>query len=155
METAMEAPFVVRPRRHRNVARIDHRYFHGFSVAVKRNGETHRKCFRDGHYGSRGAALHAALQYRNELVARLPVSSVKRRHRRNTTGVVGVVLITQKRPAGGGGGGQYYVATWSAGAGRRKVRWFSVAKYGLDRARGLAIAARRSGAGDGRAYQVA
>jgi hypothetical protein len=142
-------------RRHRNVGRIDRGYFHGWVVAVKRRGETFRKCFRDGFYGSPGQALTAAIAYRNDLLARLPESRAKRRHRRNTTGVVGVVLITQKRAVRTGGDGQYYVATWTAGGGRRAVRWFSVAKYGFERARDLAVAARMEGTGEVRAERVA
>src|SRR5688572_29277771 len=101
-------------RRHRNVYRYEHNFFRGWVVSVKRAGARHGRYFSDSAHGSRGAALEAALVYRNKLLAALPMpSKVKKSYVLNKTGVVGAV------PMGGPGPKSKPQRGWRSEMGHR------------------------------------
>ena len=114
-------------------------------VVLTRNRESFRKHFTDGVHGGREQALAAAIGYRDEIVARFaPLKrseyvSVLRKN--NTSGFPGVRLNrdAESQPL-------YWAASWVPQAGAKaKVVKFSVAKYGFERARELAVRARADG----------
>ena len=114
-------------------------------VVLTRNRESFRKHFTDGVHGGREQALAAAIAYRDEIVARFaPLKrseyvSVLRKN--NTSGHPGVRLNRD-----GEGNPLYWAASWVPRAGAKaKVVKFSVAKYGFDRAKELAVRARADG----------
>jgi hypothetical protein len=127
-------------RRLLNVFRVDHPENHGWIVRFKRHGKIHQAYFRD--HGDRRLVLRRALAWRDQMLEKLPPS--RRFHFRrcySNTGVIGVirwVLYTRK-------GSPYtiYYAIWYDEHGRPRSRGYSVGKYGEDKARRLAIQARR------------
>jgi hypothetical protein len=72
-------------------------------------------------------------------------SKVKRSYVLNKTGVVGVALVKDRTRKGTPV--RYYVANWSDTFGRKHKRSFSMLKYGEERARELAVEARRRALG--------
>lgn len=114
-------------------------------VVLTRNRESFRKHFTDGVHGGREQALAAAIGYRDEIVARFaPLKrseyvSVLRKN--NTSGHPGVRLNRDAE-----GNPLYWAASWVPYAGAKaKVVKFSVAKYGFERAKELAVRARADG----------
>lgn len=114
-------------------------------VVLTRNRESFRKHFTDGVHGGRDPALAAAIAYRDEIVGRFaPLKrseyvSVLRKN--NTSGFPGVRLNRDAE-----GNPLYWAASWVPRAGAKaKVVKFSVAKYGFDRAKELAVRARADG----------
>jgi hypothetical protein len=114
-------------------------------VVLTRNRESFRKHFTDGIHGGREQALAAAIAYRDEIVARFaPLKrseyvSVLRKN--NTSGHPGVRLNRDSE-----GNPLYWAASWVPQAGAKaKVVKFSVAKYGFERAKELAVRARADG----------
>ena len=123
------------------IRRIDHNYFHGWAVAIKRGGHRQSKYFSD-RPGGRAAALRRARSYRDALVTILPPPvKVKTKLVTNTTGVVGVALVRERSRAGTPT--DRYVAFLPNADRTRGKRSFSLAKYGKQRAFDLAVAARR------------
>ncbi len=114
-------------------------------VVLTRNRESFRKHFTDGVHGGREQALAAAIVYRDEVIARFaPLKrseyvSVLRKN--NTSGFPGVRLNRDAE-----GNPLYWAASWVPHAGAKaKVVKFSVAKYGFERSRELAVRARADG----------
>jgi AP2 domain len=129
-------------RGYRNVRRIEHNYFRGWVVSVKRRGERQVEYVRDGAYGGPRGALREALTRRDAIEAELPPPvKVKRVFSLNNTGEVGVAFVRQRTRAGRWV--WYYVASWIELDGRRVKRSYSVLKYGKRRARAQAVQARR------------
>jgi hypothetical protein len=132
---------VVRARRHQNVDRVDHHYFHGWRVCLKRQGRRLLRYFND-RGGDPRRSLAQALAWRDRMAAQLPpprkfhrVSSV------NKTGVVGVAYSRER--ARSGRLFRRYGAFWMDEKGRVHKRTFSVAKHGAAKARELAVKARK------------
>ena len=133
----------VRKRVEPLIGRIDHNFFHGFGVRIKRGAERWSKYFSDKPAG-RAAALRRAQEYRDRLVARLPPpTKLKRTNVANRTGVIGVVFMRERTRAGNRS--ERYIALWPIKGGGRVKRSFSVAKYGKREAFRMAVAARRKG----------
>lgn len=126
-----------------SISRIDQpeKYNHGFYVRVTYNQSTKSKFFADKSHGGKRAALKAAREYEEKLVEansrKKPIPS-----KRNKSGIIGVCrgvwLEAGEKVA-------YWQAAWIDKDGNRKNRKFSVKKYGEDKARKLAIKARREG----------
>lgn len=128
------------------IRRIDHNFFHGFAVRIKRGEQRWSKLFSDKPDG-RAAALRRARAYRDDWVARLPPpTKIKRTSVVNTTGEIGVVFARDRTRAGNIS--ERYLALWPIKGGRQGRKSFSVAKYGKREACRLAIAARRKGVAD-------
>ena len=123
------------------IRRVDHNFFHGWAVAVKRRGRRRSKSFSDRPAGS-AAALRRAQDHRDALLAKLPPPvKVKTTLVTNTTGVVGVALVKERSRAGTRT--DRYVASLPRADGSRGKASFSLAKYGRQHAYALAVAARR------------
>ena len=128
------------------IARVDHNFFHGFAVRIKRGGQRWTKYFSDKPEGP-AAALQRARACRDGQVARLPPpTKIKRTSSVNTTGVIGVVFARDRTRAGNIS--ERYFALWPIKGGGNRKKSYSVAKYGRHEARRLAIAARRKGVAD-------
>jgi hypothetical protein len=113
---------------------------YGYYVRVTRNGKQHAKFFSDAQQGGKRKALRAAREHEGELLESLP--PVKKRGRmtsRNSSGKVGVSRSSSTRK---GHEYEYWQAAWSEGDEKKSVK-FSVGKYGEERARRMAIKARR------------
>ena len=129
------------------ISRIDQeeRHNHGYYVRVTRNHKTQSKFFADKSNGGKRSALRAAKLYEAELFERAEANGKKRKQTlssRNTSGVLGVtrgVWEESGRPAA------YWQAAWVGSKGERMNRKFSVNKHGEEKARRLAIKARRTG----------
>jgi hypothetical protein len=125
------------------IRRVDHNYFHGYAVAIKRAGKRSSTYFSDKPDGRR-AALRQARAYRDTQIAQLPPpTKIKRRYVRNTTGHIGVSLIRDRTRIGTLI--WRYVAQWPRLDGTYAKATFSVAKYGRPEARRRAVEARQKG----------
>ncbi len=130
-------------RREPLIRRYEHHHFRGFVVSTKRAGRRWVKYFSD-RPGGRAEALKRARRYRDRLVSRLPwPARIKRTYSLNTSGVIGVSRFRERTRSG-----KWlvrYAAYWPTRHGERRKVTFSVARYGEDEARRLAVAARRKG----------
>jgi hypothetical protein len=113
-----------------------------WKVSFSRRGVLHTRRFYDPKHGGSRKALSAAIAWRDKQLAALqPLRKLEfrqRLHSNNTSGVPGVhFLKPAKQPEG----------VWQAGIlfddGKRQRRTFSVLKHGYEKARRMAIAARR------------
>jgi len=128
----------------KNILRVDHHYFHGWHVCMKRRGQRFERYFSDRNAGHRGLALAQALAYRNKLLKELPpVTKMKSTYLLNTTGIIGVSTSLQRTR--GGRVVRYYRTSWRDASGQDHRRSFSVLKYGARKAKRLAIEARTKG----------
>jgi hypothetical protein len=124
--------------RHHHLIRLDDR--RSWQVTIKRSPGSVRRCFHDGRYGGKAAALAVAAAYRDRLLAAIPRWWIhSRRSARNTSGHIGVFLAEQRH---GRRVDRFWTATWKD-AGRHCRRAFSVKRHGSRRAKAMAIALRR------------
>ncbi|HYP26332.1 MAG TPA: AP2 domain-containing protein [Blastocatellia bacterium] len=129
------------------ISRIDQpeKHNHGYYVRLSREGRTESKFFADRSNGGKRAALRAARQYEAELVRRAESRGGKKREIksvRNTSGKVGVSRSTSRS---GDRVYEYWQASWNDSEGKRRSAKFSINKYGEEKARRLAVRARRDG----------
>ena len=123
---------------------------HAWRVSLSRRGKRYVKNFADKKYEGKMKALAGAKQYRDELVSDLPPLSRKEfcsiLRRNNTSGISGVCTYGKPFTLKDGTVKKnwYWEATWPAGDGKQANMIFSVNEYGDDKARELAIRARRS-----------
>ena len=140
-----------RPSNTPGICRIDqpsHRT-HGFFLRAARHGKIYSAFFTDKRYGGRAQALAAAVEHRMKLLKILGLPAQKSRRwwaetvgRRGRSGIVGVqrVIDRQSKPRR-----KYWRATWSPELGVVQKKQFSIRKYGDEKAKQLAIHARRAG----------
>ena len=129
------------------ISRIDQpeKHNHGYYVRLSRQGKTEAKFFADKSNGGKRAALRAAREYEAELVRKAETRGGKKREIksvRNTSGKVGVSRSVSRN---GDQVYEYWQASWSDSDGKRRSAKFSVNKYGEEKARRLALKARREG----------
>ncbi len=133
-----DAPADVRDRHH--VTRIDiapsERYpsrhpTHGWQVRARRGGTRETKFFADARHGSADAALDAALDYRDRLLASLPPADAVPRKAWSNTGVVG---LSVREKEDGERVRLYVQLNWIDAGGTRRASSYSVDKWGLRRA---------------------
>jgi hypothetical protein len=139
-----------KPSKTPGVCRIDqpsHRT-HGFFVRVGRKGKVHSAFFADKKYGGRKAALAAAQAHHVKLRAKLGVPrQVSRRwnaeivRRKSRSGIHGVRRVMVR---GGRRLRKYWVASWSPKPGVVRRKQVSIRKYGEEKAKQMAIRARRA-----------
>lgn len=133
------------------IARIDlpQAGTHGWQVRMQRRGVKYGKFFADGLHGGVPQSYLAALNWRDELVARLSeeenAARICRRSPRNSSGVVGVSKVRVTAP--NGTGYWFWQATWCPAPGERRCVKFSVKRHGEKQAFRLAVEARKSGTG--------
>jgi len=133
------------------ICRIDqpHKHNHGFFVRVQRAGKIHSAFFSDKKFGSREKSLAAAQRglIRLRRRAALVKSSPRRWNaevvrRRGKSGIHGVQRIIDR---GVKPWRKYWKATWSPELGKVARKQFSIRKHGEEKAKRLAIRARRAG----------
>jgi hypothetical protein len=128
------------------ISRIDQteKHNHGYYVRLTRNGKTQSKFFADKAAGGKRAARRAAKEYEAELLEQ--ASSLKKMppkpSARNTSGKVGVSRTSY---ANSTHASDYWQAAWVDNEGKRRNAKYSVNKYGEEKAKRLAIKARREG----------
>jgi hypothetical protein len=117
---------------------------HGWQVRLQRRGIKYGKFFADRTHGHPKGALHAALQWRDALLARITDRArICERSLRNSSGVVGVSKITVV--SSNGSSYLFWQATWSPVPGQRRCVKFSIKRYGDREAFQLAVEARTNG----------
>jgi hypothetical protein len=128
------------------ISRIDQpeKHNHGYYVRLTRNGKTQYKFFPDKSSGGKRAARRAAKEYEAELMAHAALQKKRPRgpSARNTSGKVGVSRTSYGSESQTN---EYWQAAWVDHKGRRKSAKFSIKKYGEDKAKRLALRARRQG----------
>lgn len=140
-----------KPSKTPGISRIDqpsHRT-HGFFLRAARQGEIYSAFFSDKTYGGRAAALAAAQEYRGKLLNILGMPAQKSRRfwaeqprHVGRSGIIGVqrVIDRKVRPWR-----KFWRASWSPKLGVVRKKQFSIRKFGEEKARLLAIRARRAG----------
>ncbi|HEX8299323.1 MAG TPA: hypothetical protein VF594_09210 [Rubricoccaceae bacterium] len=103
---------------------------HGWQVRARRGGTRESKFFADARHGSSDAALAAALDYRDRLLASLPAPEVPRKAWSNT----GVVGLSVREKDESGRSRLYVQLNWIDLGGTRRASSYSVDKWGLRRA---------------------
>lgn len=118
----------------------------GWQVLVVRNKIYKSKSFSDEKYGGKDEALQAAIQYRDEFLAKTDHFAYQMWVRtivqsNNTSGIPGVARKekTYRRSPNRHG---YWFAKWTDEFGVRRIREFAVSRYGEQEAKRLAIAER-------------
>lgn len=129
--------------RPRNIVRIDidNSNTHGWQVRITRHRKRHTKFFSDQRYGSAEAALVAAEAYRDEMLPQFPdplPANELSLLARSPSGVPGVRLAFDS-------GIPRIEANMVTVSGERKVRSFSVRKWGLRKALWKACAWKAAG----------
>ena len=105
---------------------------HGWQVRARRDGERLSKFFADAKHDGKEAALEAAKEYRDHLLASIPVDeNPKPRKAWSNTGVVGLSVREKEE---GDKTKLYVQLNWMNGDGKRRAGSYSVEKWGLRRA---------------------
>ncbi len=132
-----------------NIKRLDNdaKKDHGWIVTLQRKGAIIVKRFSDGTYGGKRVALEAAVEYRDSFLARdKPLDHqiwIRTRLRKNNkSGIPGVLRYEITGNPNTGNVRVYWIAAWTNEHGMTRQRKFSVARYGEEEARLLAIAER-------------
>lgn len=120
----------------------------GWLVRLQRRGVKFSEFFKDSNYASKDAALNAAQRHYNRLVEVHPKISRQEHAERKTvkTGeIVGVRRLLKIDERWNGSAYEVWEAKWSAKKNERRVKTFSIEKYGEAEAKSLAIEARLQG----------
>ena len=132
-----------------NIKRVDHDASrdHGWVVTMQRKGEIIVKRFSDGIYGGKREALKAAVDYRDSLLAQdQPFDHqiwIRTRLRKNNrSGIPGVHRYEVVDNPNTGNVREYWIAHWTDEHGATRQRKFSIARYGEEEAKLLAMAER-------------
>ena len=133
------------------ICRIDqpsHRT-HGFFVRVSRKGKIHSAFFADKKHDGREQAFAAAQAHYEKLRAKLGMPGKTSRRwnaeivrRRGRSGILGVQRIVDRRVKPWR---KYWKAAWSPEPYVIRRRQFSIRKHGEEKAKRLALRARRAG----------
>jgi hypothetical protein len=120
-----------------------------FRVKLYRQGAMFQEYYPFKNHNGEDGALEAAKRYWKEVRESFPKLTRKQSMQveriKSKTGVVGVTRVVQKIK-----GFEYEVwrATWTDFRGNRRIRTFSINKYGEAEARKRAVAARKQGLDD-------
>lgn len=121
--------------KHKHISRVKTKNTDGWQVRLRRNNQAHSKFFPLRKFDSENAALEAAIQYRDALLAiappPLPGANIV-----SKSPDVGVRYYKQENS---------WQAQWVGPDGKRKSRRFSIKKHGSLRAKQLARIARMRG----------
>ena len=120
---------------------------HAWVVTLQRKGASIVRRFSDGVYGEKRKALKAAVEYRDSFLARdKPFDHqiwIRTRLRKNNkSGIPGVHRYEVKDGSSNGTVREYWIAAWTNEYGVTRHRKFSIARYGEEEAKLLAIAER-------------
>ena len=119
--------------------------FRGWRLAYSRAGKSFVKYFSDREFGGANQSLEAAQTILNELKRILePIPPQTSLNRVDSVGAERIPGVYLGKLSGRNGttAGEAWIASWRR-EGKRVTRKFSVAKYGADKARRLALDARR------------
>jgi hypothetical protein len=140
-----------RPSKTPGISRIDqpsHRT-HGFFVRVSWQGEIFSAFFADKKYGGRELAMAAAQAFHLTLRKKLGMPAQRDRRwnarivrRKGRSGIHGVRRMINRRVKPWR---KYWMALWSPELGVVRRKQFSIRKHGEEKAKELAICARRAG----------
>ena len=140
-----------RPSATPGICRIDqpsHRT-HGFFVRLARQGKIHSAFFSDKRLGGREQAFAAAQAHYSKLRQKLEMPRQRSRRwnaevvrRKGRSGIHGVQRIVDRRVKPWR---KYWKTTWSPEIGKVAKKQFSIRKHGEEKAKRLAIRARRVG----------
>jgi hypothetical protein len=133
------------------ICRIDQpaKHNHGFFVRLQRRRKIHSTFFSDKKHGGREQAFAAAQEHHLKLAAKLgtPARMSRRQwaelpRRKSRSGIIGVrhVVVRRDRRVR-----KYWMAMWSPKPHVVARRWFSVRRHGAEKAKRLAIRARKVG----------
>jgi hypothetical protein len=105
------------------------------------------KRFSDGVYGGKREALKAAVEYRNSFLSRdkpfdYQIWVRTRLRKNNTSGIPGVLRYEVPRDSDAESVRVYWIAAWTDEHGATRQRKFSIARYGEEEAKLLAVAER-------------
>ena len=135
------------------ISRVDDDVYrkHAWRVSLRRRGERYVKDFPDKKHGGKRKALNCAKAYRDELLAAHPplsrreFAAAPRRH--NRSGITGVYRYAKSYTLQDGSIKQnwFWEAHWPTSRGKSAKQTFAIDEFGEDRARELAIRARRRG----------
>ena len=120
----------------------------GWQVRLQRRGEKFSRFYKDSDYKSKDTALRSARRFYNQLCKENPKSTRQDHAQRKTarTGeIVGVRRLLKVDKRWGGNIYEVWEAKWSQEKYQRRVKTFSIEKYGEEQAKRLAIEARRQG----------
>jgi len=130
-------------RKMAGISRIDQaeKRTHGYFVRLARKGKIYPAFFADKTHGGKRRALKAAQKHYQKLLrkhgrlSRRDLAQILRR--KGASGIIGVrkVVITKS----------FWVAHWMPRPYVSRKKAFSVQKYGAERAKALAIQARKAG----------
>tara|TARA_R110001583_G_scaffold45415_6_gene143052 strand:+ start:1372 stop:1866 length:495 start_codon:yes stop_codon:yes gene_type:complete len=136
------------------ISRIDDEIYrtHAWRVSLRRQNSLIVKNFPDKSYGGKGKALIASKAYRDEMIDQYPPTtrqqfcSTPRRH--NTSGIPGVYRYAKRYKLKDGCVKElwYWEAHWpDKKPGEFGKATFSIQRFGEQRAKQMAIAARETG----------
>lgn len=133
------------------ISRIDDDVYrtHAWRVSLCRRGKRHVKNFADKKCGGKGRALSQAKEYRDTLLRKYPPLSRKEfctiLRSNNKSGVTGVYKYAKSFTLQNGNVKEnwYWEAHWPTEKGGAAHQAFSVNEYGEEKARQLAIQARK------------
>ncbi len=138
------------PRPNYGITRIDQpdKKNHGFYVRITHKGKSFQKYFPDKSNGGKAKAQRRAKEFRDEILARLPVykqeAASKKRRKIKQSGITGVTHVVSKSIKGKSY--DYWQAAWvDKTNNKRKTAKFSIARYGNERALSMAKKARKEG----------
>ncbi|MFT6287964.1 MAG: hypothetical protein ACJA09_002721 [Alcanivorax sp.] len=133
------------------ISRIDTDRFrtHAWRVKLTRRGKNYVKNFPDKHWGGKLKALVQAKAFRDEFLeqhpplSRVEYCSILRSN--NQTGITGVYRYAKSFTLKNGEIKEswYWEATWPIGSSKQSHLTFPVNEYGEDKARQLAVRARK------------
>jgi len=134
----------------RGITRIENykNRVNGWLVRLQCRGEKFSGFFKDSDYASKNAALNAARRFYNKLRKEHPKLTRQENAERKTarTGeIIGVRRLLKIDKRWEGNTYEVWEAKWSHKKYQRRVRTFSIEKYGEEKAKKLAIEARLQG----------
>jgi hypothetical protein len=140
---------------YKGISRIDsdHNHTHGWYVRVRQDGKVKSKFFSDQKHGGIARALMKARRYYKQEVQKvfsetlgeapkqIPNRVIVTKNKNNNTGVIGVQKIERENP--GGTVYRAYRVCWTEKPGTAKTKFFSIDKYGDEKAFELACQFRK------------
>ncbi|MCY7348357.1 MAG: AP2 domain-containing protein [Pyrinomonadaceae bacterium] len=117
----------------------------GWQVRLLCRGKSFSKFFKDSDYVSKESALKAARRFYRRLVAENPKISRQEHAERETSRTGEIIGVRRLLKPRFGHVYEVWEAKWSPQKYQRRVRTFSIEKYGEEAAKNLAIEARLNG----------
>lgn len=117
----------------------------GWLVRLQRRKKKFSYFFKDSDYGSKSAALQAARQRYSRLVEENPKISRQEHAERETSRTGEIIGVRRLLKPRFGHVYEVWEARWSPKKNKRRVKTFSIEKFGEEEAKRLAIEARLKG----------